>query len=710
VLLAAVFFAIFLVSIFTYRYLRLEPSPLVPGQPVFVASTTQSEVQKNTPQESQSSVDYTVESFATGLSVPWSIVFTSPTRLLVTERPGRVRVIENGVLQEQPIRVFPEVLTTAEEGLMGMTLDPNYDQNKHLYICIAYEKSALDTNRTTIGNTSGAVKVIRLTDFGDTLADDFIVIDNIPAARFHAGCRVRFGPDGKLYISTGDATNKESAQDMNSLAGKMLRLNSDGTIPADSPFPNSPIFTLGHRNSQGFDWHPETGVLVATEHGPSGNDGPGGGDEVNVISAGGNYGWPIVSHEKSQEGLVDPSIVFTPAVAPASGMFYSSSVFPQLKNTFLFGALRGAGIIQVVLDSSEPDKIISYQKLAGIDVGRIRDVVQGPDGLIYFTTSNTDSRGRPREGDDQIFRLVPKTDTQAFRELTIPFLRSREYTSQLGELTQVSTNQNYTSFITNYSSDGLRINALLTKPTGTMPSGGWPAIVFIHGYIPPTQYRTQEKYVEYVDYLARNGFVVFKIDLRGHGQSEGEAGGAYYSSDYIVDTLNAYSALQASSFVNPDQIGLWGHSMAGNVVMRSVVVKPEIPAAVVWGGAVFTYADFLEFGISDGSYMPPGNATERQRRRQQLFDTYGTFEPAHYFWSKVSPVTYLGDIKTAMQFHHAVNDNVVAVEYSRNIHELLVANGVFSELFEYSLGGHNISSPSFGTAMSRTVEFYKEKI
>ncbi len=706
------FIAIF--ALLAYRYLRLEPSPLVAGQLVFVNEAAESEAQSQTQeislQESKTPVEYTVESVATGLSVPWSIVFTSPNRLLVTERPGRVRVIEKGILQEQPIRVFPEVLTTSEEGLMGMTLDPNYEQNKHIFMCIAYEKTTEDTNRTTTGNTNGAVKVIRLTDAGDALTDDVIVIDNIPAARFHAGCRVRFGPDGKLYISTGDATNKESAQDMNSLAGKMLRLNSDGTIPSDNPFANSPIFSLGHRNSQGFDWHPETGVLVATEHGPTGNDGPGGGDEVNVIQAGKNYGWPIVSHEKSQTGLVDPALIFTPAVAPASGMFYSGPAFPQLQNTFLFGALRGEGIIQVVFDSTDTTQIVSYQKLAGIDAGRVRDIVEGPDGLIYFTTSNTDSRGRPRVGDDQVMRLVPKVDGQPFRELTIPFLRSREYSSQVGELTQVSTNQNYTSFTTNYTSDGLNINALLTQPTGQMPDGGWPAIVFIHGYIPPTQYRTQEKYVEYVDYLARNGFVVFKIDLRGHGQSDGEAGGAYYSSDYIIDTLNAYSALQTSSFVNPEKIGLWGHSMAGNVIMRSVAVKPEIPAAVVWGGAVFTYADFLEFGISDGSYMPPGNATERQRRRQKLFDTYGTFDLAHYFWSKVSPVIYLGEIKTAMQFQHAVNDNVVDVEYSRNIHELLLANGVSSELFEYSLGGHNITSPSFGTAMSRTVEFYKENL
>ena len=229
-------------------------------------------------------------------------------------------------------------------------------------------------------------------------------------ARFHAGCRLRFGPDDKLYISTGDATNKESAQDLNSLAGKILRINADGSIPADNPFFNSVIFSYGHRNPQGFDWHPESGVLVATEHGPSGNDGPRGGDEVNIIKAGNNYGWPIVSHEKSQEGLIDPVILFTPAEAPGSGMFYRGSVFPQFTNTFLFGVLRGEGIIQVVFDDNAAGKVVSYQKLPDINVGRVRDLVEAPDGTIYFSTSNTDGRGQVYEGDDHIYRLIPKNN------------------------------------------------------------------------------------------------------------------------------------------------------------------------------------------------------------------------------------------------------------------------------------------------------------
>lgn len=339
---------------------------------------------------------YKVEPFVSELQVPWSFVFTSDSRVIVTERPGRIRVIEAGKLLPEPLRVFQEVSSKIEEGLMGMTLDPDYESNRFLYLCMAYETEAGELYD----------KVVRVKDMGNSLEEDKIIIDEIPAAAFHAGCRVDFGPDRKLYISTGDSTDTDLPQKLDSLAGKILRINSDGTFPADNPFPNSAVFSYGHRNPQGFDWHPVSGSLIATEHGPSGNDGPGGGDEVNLIEAGHNYGWPEVSHQETKTGMVDPLVVFTPAVAPASGMFYSGDVFPQLKNTFLFGMLRGEGIMQVVFD--EMDQVVTYKKLSEVEVGRVRDIVEGPDGYIYFTTSNRDGRGKPRSSDDQIYRLVPK--------------------------------------------------------------------------------------------------------------------------------------------------------------------------------------------------------------------------------------------------------------------------------------------------------------
>lgn len=295
-----------------------------------------------------------------------------------------------------------------------------------------------------------------------------------------------------------------------------------------------------------------------------------------------------------------------------------------------------------------------------------------------------------------------------FVEMTVPYLRQKTYDGKLGELRPYSQGGSYDSYLTFYTSDGLKINGLLTKPTGEMPAGGWPAIVFIHGYIPPTLYTTTDRYNDYVDYLARNGFVVFKIDLRGHGDSEGEPGGGYYGSDYIVDALNARAALQSSGFVQPDKIGFWGHSMAGNVIMRSLAAKPEIPAAVIWAGAVYTYLDQQKYGIDDNSYRPPENNTQRLNRRRELFEKNGSPSATSKFWQQVAPTNYLNDLKGAIQLDHAVDDDVVNIGYSRDLDALLDKTSVPHELHEYSSGGHNISGGSFVAAMNNTVAFFKK--
>lgn len=297
-----------------------------------------------------------------------------------------------------------------------------------------------------------------------------------------------------------------------------------------------------------------------------------------------------------------------------------------------------------------------------------------------------------------------------FDDLTIPYLRERDYESSLGHLERVSENSNYISYLTNYSSDGLKINALLTKPKGEVPNGGWPAIIFIHGYTPPKNYDTLDNYSSYADFLAENGFVVFKIDLRGHGSSEGEGGGAYYSSDYVIDTLNAYAALQKADFVNPEKIGLWGHSMGGNVVMRSFAANPEIPAVVIWAGAVYTYTDLAEYGIDDNSYRPPDITSERVKKRQELLETYGLPENGNPFWQVVAPTNYLNDLKGAIQINHAVDDNVVSIEYSRNLNKLLEETKVEHELSEYQSGGHNLTGATFTKAMENTVEFFDKHL
>ncbi len=338
---------------------------------------------------------YHVEKFAEGLEVPWSMVFTDPNRLLIAERPGRIRVVNNGVLEPKSLHIFSEVPNKSEEGLMGMALDPDYGSNKFVYVCLAYG----DAKKL-------ADKIVRFRDRGDRLVEATVILDAIPAAQYHAGCRIAFGPDKKLYITTGEATQKEIAQDIQSLGGKILRINNDGSIPSDNPFKNSPVFSYGHRNPQGIAWHPKSGVLISTEHGPSVFDGPAGGDEINKIEKGKNYGWPLVSHDTNKIGLVAPLIQFTPAVAPASALIYGGAVFKEWKNQLFFGGLKGEGIYRVMFTNDNAEKIQSYEKL-GIDVGRVREVIEGPDGYIYFSTSNRDGRGNPRKGDDMVYRIVP---------------------------------------------------------------------------------------------------------------------------------------------------------------------------------------------------------------------------------------------------------------------------------------------------------------
>lgn len=293
-----------------------------------------------------------------------------------------------------------------------------------------------------------------------------------------------------------------------------------------------------------------------------------------------------------------------------------------------------------------------------------------------------------------------------FQEMTVPALRAREYNSTLGEREVYANNGSYTSYVTSYDSDGLKVNGLLTIPNGEKPEKGFPAIVFVHGYIPPTLYSTTDRYADYVDYLARNGFVVFKIDLRGHGNSEGEPGGGYFGSDYIVDALNARAALQAADFVNPDAVGMWGHSMAGNILLRAMVAKQDIPAMVIWAGAVYSYADRDKYGINDNSYRPPTTVTNTQNRRQNLIQQYGSPSATSVFWQQVIPTNYLSDVKGAIQLNHAVNDDVVNIGYSRDLTALLDKTSVPHELWEYPSGGHNIDGASFGQAMGHTVEFF----
>ncbi len=342
-------------------------------------------------------VSFKVETVVAGLKVPWSITWAPDGRLFFTERPGRVRVVVNGQLRPQPLVVLTDVEPSGESGLMSLALHPQFGTNHFLYLSYAYK------------GESQLVRVVRYRESESGLTDRKVIIENIPAAQFHAGCKLGFGPDSKLYITTGDATERALAQRLDSLAGKTLRLNDDGTIPSDNPFVGEQnarpeIWSLGHRNAQGMDWQPGTNLMFQTEHGPSGFDGPEGGDEVNIVERGKNYGWPLIHHKEARAGLEAPLLEYTPAVAPASGAFYRGSAFPQLRGNFFFGCLRGERIIRVVIEGR---RVVSQEPLLQGRYGRIREVAEGPDGAIYFSTSNQDGRGKPARDDDRIIRLMP---------------------------------------------------------------------------------------------------------------------------------------------------------------------------------------------------------------------------------------------------------------------------------------------------------------
>jgi glucose/arabinose dehydrogenase len=344
-----------------------------------------------------------VETVATNLEIVWTIAFAPDGRMFFTERPGRVRVMEKGKLRAAPLFTVPDVELSGESGLMGMTLHPKFAENRFLYLAYAYQVSGKQ-----------AVKVVRYRETGDTLTEAKTIIELIPAARYHAGTRLGFGPDGKLYVTTGDATNQSQAQELNTLGGKTLRLNDDGSIPADNPFVNRKdarpeIWSYGHRNAQGLDWQPETGLMFQTEHGPSLIDGVSlfkrsGGDEVNIVERGNNYGWAKISHKMKREGMETAIAEYSPAVAPASGMFYRGTMFPEYKNNFFFGALKGEAIVRLTLDGR---RVLTQEKLFAKTYGRVREIGEAPDGSIYFSTSNRDGRGDPTATDDRILRIVP---------------------------------------------------------------------------------------------------------------------------------------------------------------------------------------------------------------------------------------------------------------------------------------------------------------
>lgn len=331
-----------------------------------------------------------VEVVATGLDTPWAIAFAPDGRIFLTERPGRIRVIQAGRLRREPVATLPAT-SQGESGLMGLALDPAFSTNGFLYVC--YTDSGPDGLRN---------RVARLLEREGTARQDRILLENIPGGRIHDGGRLKFGPDGKLYVTTGDAADPPNAQDLRSLGGKILRLNPDGSLPLDNPFRGSPVWTLGHRNPQGLAWHPATGQLFATEHGTSVHD------EINIIQPGKNYGWPTVIGPARDPRFVDPILTFTPNIAP-SGAAFAGRRYPEWQGNLLFATLRGRHLHRVVLAPPDYALVPTHERLFDDTFGRLRDIVEGPDGALYLLTNNRDGRGSPAPDDDKLLRIVPAT-------------------------------------------------------------------------------------------------------------------------------------------------------------------------------------------------------------------------------------------------------------------------------------------------------------
>jgi aldose sugar dehydrogenase len=344
---------------------------------------------------------------AQNLETVWALAFAPDGRLFLTERGGRIRLIEKDTLAPRPwatIPVLESPLNGTESGLMGLAVDPRFAENRRVYVCYSHPGPP-PVNRIAVLTEEGG-RGTRLTT----------LVDGIAAGAYHNGCRLKFGPDAKLYATIGDGYEPRAlAQATEALAGKVLRLNPDGTVPNDNPFAKSYVWSYGHRNSQGLAFQPGTGRLFATEHGT----GPGGNNELNVIEKGRNYGWPTVVGDVADPRFVRPIMVREEG--PAGATFVTGARYPELRDNLLIATLSRERLLRVELTTGPQVQVSRVDVLIEGTYGSLRDVIMGPDGFIYIGTSNRDGHGgrsKPRPGDDKVIRLLPAGSTSPRADAT----------------------------------------------------------------------------------------------------------------------------------------------------------------------------------------------------------------------------------------------------------------------------------------------------
>lgn len=310
--------------------------------------------------------------------------------------------------------------------------------------------------------------------------------------------------------------------------------------------------------------------------------------------------------------------------------------------------------------------------------------------------------------------ITQNTGNEALEEgenpLSIVALRAGSYPgSDIVIEETLPSGSNYDRYIASYQSEGNKIYALLTIPQGEKPETGWPVVVFNHGFIPPAEYRTTERYIAYTDAFSRNGYIVFRSDYRGHGSSEGQATGGYGSNGYTIDVLNAVASIKKYKDADPNRIGMWGHSMGGFITLRNMVVLKDIKAGVIWAGVVASYPDLLNNWRRRASVTPPVTSGLNRGWRQTLVERYGEPEENPAFWASISANSFLQDISGPVQIHHGTADTSVPVMFSEKLDQQLKAVGKTSELYIYQGDDHNIAN-NLGIALDRSVAFFDKYV